>query len=286
MRKDGSRLNVSLTISPVRDAAGRIVGASKIARDITERLRQEEALKAANAALEQANADLKQFTYSVSHDLQEPLRSVMIYSELLQKTCGEKLGDLGKEFIEHTVQGAERLHNLLNNLRIYTQISTSDESLGETEAAEALRKTLLNLEVAIKESGALISSTHLPRIRMNEFQLEQVFQNLIGNAIRYRSDLPPRVEIAAVRQDGQWLFTVRDNGIGIEPEFTEQIFGMFKRLHTAAKYPGSGMGLAICKRIIERAGGRIWVDSAPGSGSTFCFTVPGGTLAQESGREH
>lgn len=286
MRKDGARLNISLTISPVRDANGRIVGASKIARDITNRVRQEEALKAANAALEQANADLQQFAYSASHDLQEPLRTVMLYSELLQKTCGDKLGDLGKEFIGHTVQGAERMHNLLKNLRIYTRVSTSDELSGETDAAEALRKALLDLETAIKESGTSINSTHLPRVRMDEFQLEQVFQNLIGNAIRYRSDVVPRVEIAAVRQGEEWLFTVRDNGIGIEQKFAEQIFGMFKRLHTAAKYPGTGMGLAICKRIIERAGGRIWVDSSPGSGSTFYFTVPGGTLAQEASAEH
>ena len=281
MRKDGSRLNISLTISPLRDAAGRILGASKIARDITGRIRQDEALKAANVALEQANADLQQFAYSASHDLQEPLRTIMIYSQLLQNTYGDSLGERGNEFVAHTVQAAARLDNLLKNLRIYTRVSQSDEPAGESEAAEALQKALLDLEVAIKESGASISSALLPRVRMNDFQLEQVFQNIIGNAIRYRSELPPHVEISAERQEGAWLFTVRDNGIGIEPQFTEQVFGMFKRLHSGAEYPGTGMGLAICKRIIERGGGRIWVESVPGKGSTFYFTIPCGTMAQE-----
>lgn len=281
MRKDGSRLNISLTISPVRDADGQIVGASKIARDITERIRQDEALRAANAALEQANADLQQFAYSASHDLQEPLRAIMTYSELLQKTCGDSLGESGNEFVAHTVQAAARLDNLLRNLRIYIQVSGSDDPPGESESAEALRKALLDLEVTIKESGASISSARLPRVRMNEFQLEQIFQNLIGNAIRYRGERPPQVEIDAQRQEREWLFTVRDNGIGFEPRFAEQIFGMFKRLHNQAEYPGTGMGLAICKRIIERGGGRIWVNSVPGKGSTFYFTIPCGTMAQE-----
>lgn len=274
IRKDGARRNISLTISPLRDADGLIVGASKIARDITERIRQDEAVRAVNAELERANADLQQFAYSASHDLQEPLRTIKIYSELLQKTCADSLGERGNEFVSHTVQAATRLDSLLKNLRIYTQVSQSDEPAGESEAAEALRKALLDLEGTIKESGASISSVPLPRVRMNEFQLEQVFQNIIGNAIRYSRELPPHVEIAAVRQEEEWLFTVRDNGIGIEARFAEQIFGMFKRLHSGAEYPGTGMGLAICKRIIERAGGRIWVESAPGEGSTFYFTIP------------
>lgn len=273
MRKDGLLLNISLTVSPVKDADGRVVGASKIARDVTERVRQNEALRAANAELERANADLQQFAHSVSHDLQEPLRAVGIYSELLQKTFGDKLGPTGEQFISHMVQGVRRLANLLADLRIYTQVTTMDEdSTDEIDAAEVLKKALLNLEVAIKESGTSISSGRLPCVRMHEFQLEQVFQNLIGNAIHYRSELSPRVQIAAVRKGDEWLFSVQDNGIGIEPRFQEQIFGMFKRLHTANS--GTGMGLAICKWIIERAGGRLWVESEPGKGSTFYFTVP------------
>jgi light-regulated signal transduction histidine kinase (bacteriophytochrome) len=277
VRKDGTYRNVSLTVSPVRTAGGRIAGASKVARDITEKVRQAEALQQANAALKRANADLQLFAYSASHDLQEPLRMVAIYSELLRKKFGGKLGPSGDEYIGYTVLGARRMESLLRDLRTYTQVSTMGKDPTEDiDAGAILQKTLLNLEVAIRDSGASISSTALPRVRMYEFQLEQVFQNLIGNAIGYRGDAPPRIYIAARRQGNDWLFSVQDNGIGIDPEFQDQIFGIFKRLHSAAEYSGTGMGLAICQRAIERAGGRIWVESTPGEGSTFYFTIPSG----------
>jgi PAS domain S-box-containing protein len=275
MKKDGTKLNISLTISPVKDSRGRIVGASKVARDITEKVLQDEALKAANAALTRANADLQQFAYSASHDLQEPLRMVAAYSELLQQRFGGQLGEVGGEYIRHTVAGAMRMDALLRNLRTFALVSTSEYNPTEdVDANHVLKNVLTNLEIAISESGAEIFSAPLPRVRIYEFQLEQVFQNLIGNAITYRSSDPPRIKVAAVRQSGEWLFSVQDNGIGIAPEFKEQIFGMFKRLHSAAEYRGTGMGLAICQRIIERAGGRIWLESEPGRGSTFYFTLP------------
>jgi light-regulated signal transduction histidine kinase (bacteriophytochrome) len=275
VRKDGSRLNVSLTVSPVKAADGRVAGASKVARDITEKVRQAEALQQANTALKRANADLQLFAYSASHDLQEPLRMVAIYSQLLQKRFGGKLGPTGDEYIGYTVQGATRMESLLRDLRTYTQVSTmGQDPTDDIDASEILQKTLLNLQVAISNSGASISSTALPKVRMYEFQLEQVLQNLIGNAIAYHGDEPPRIHIAAVRQGREWLFSVQDNGIGIEHQFQEQIFGIFKRLHSTTEYSGTGMGLAICQRAIERAGGRIWVESAPGRGSTFYFTVP------------
>jgi PAS domain S-box-containing protein len=275
IRKDGVRLNISLTISPVKDASGKIVGASKVARDFTAQVRQAQALQDANAALERANADLQQFAYSASHDLQEPLRMVAIYSELLKQRFGGQLGSSGDEYIAYTIQGARRMENLLKDLRTYTQFTTMDqEPSGDLDAGAVLEKTLLNLEVAIKESGASITSDSLPRVRIHEFELDQIFQNLIGNAIRYRGNLPPSIHITAVRAGQEWQFSVQDNGIGIEPQFQQQIFGIFKRLHSAAQYPGTGMGLAICKRIIERVGGRIWAESAPGQGSKFCFTVP------------
>jgi len=282
MRKDRSLLHVSLTISPVKDAQGRIVGASKVARDVTDKVLQEDALREANAALQSANSDLQQFAHSASHDLQEPLRTVAIYSELLQTRFGGKLGPVGDEYIGYTVQGALRMENLLKGLRIYTQVSTPGHAAPEDiDAGEILKRVLVNLNVAITESGAAISHTELPRVRIYEFQLEQVFQNLILNAVRYRSSLPPRIHVAAVRQAEEWLFSVRDNGIGIESQFKEHIFGIFKRLHTAAEYSGSGMGLAICQRAIERAGGRIWVESEFGAGSTFYFTIPCGKAARE-----
>jgi PAS domain S-box-containing protein len=275
VRKDGSPVKISLTISPVKGSDGRIVGASKVARDITERVRYREALQHANSALERANGDLQQFADSASHDLQEPLRMVAIYSELLKEEFGGKLGPAGDEYIRYTTLGARRMQELLKDLRDYMRVSMAGKDpTDDIDAGEVLKKTLLNLEVAIKDSGASISNTTLPRVRMFEFQLEQVLQNLIGNAIRYRTALPPRIHIAASRRGEEWLFSVQDNGIGIEPQFKEQIFGIFKRLHTEAEYSGTGMGLAICQRAVERAGGRIWVESEPGGGSTFYFTIP------------
>jgi PAS domain S-box-containing protein len=273
--KDGKILTVSLTVSPVRDASGTIVGASKVARDITERKVQEEALRAANAALTQSNADLQQFAYSASHDLQEPLRMVSTYGDMLKRRFGGKLGPSGDEYIGYTIQGALRMERLLKDLRAYMQATTMGKApTGEIEAGGVLDKALANLEAAIVESGASITRTDLPRIRIHEFQLQQLFQNLIGNSIRYRSQEPPRIHISAELRGQEWLFSVQDNGIGINPQYKEHVFGLFQRLHGAAEYPGTGMGLAICQRLIERAGGRIWMDSEPGQGSTFFFTVP------------
>ncbi|HKA00982.1 MAG TPA: PAS domain S-box protein [Candidatus Solibacter sp.] len=269
VRKDGTTLNVSLTISPVKDANGRIIGASKIARDITDRVQREH-------ALEQANADLEQFAYSASHDLQEPLRMVAAYSELLKRKFGGKLGPEADEYIGYMVSGASRMESLLRDLRSYTQVlSGNAEPPGEIEPARVLRKVLANLEVAIADSGAIIQHADLPRVYIYEFQLQQVLQNLIGNAIRYRGAETPRIHISAERRNGRCLFAVQDNGIGIDPQYKEQIFGIFKRLHSAGEFPGTGMGLAICQRIIESGGGRIWVESKPGRGSTFYFTVAG-----------
>ena len=238
-------------------------------------MRQQKALEEANAALQWANADLQQFAYSASHDLQEPLRMVIAFSELLRNSFGSSLGSAGAEYVGHIIEGAKRLDNLLRDLRSYTLASAADSPPpDEIDAGEVLHKTLSNLEASIRESGASITSAALPKVRMHSFQLEQVLQNLIANAIRYRSDQPPCIQISAQPHGREWLFSIQDNGIGIEPEFREQIFGIFKRLHSSAEYPGTGMGLAICQRIIERSGGRIWVESQVGRGSTFFFTVP------------
>jgi PAS domain S-box-containing protein len=273
--KDGRILTVSLTVSPIRDSSGAIVGASKVARDITEREQQEHVLREANTALTRSNDDLQQFAYSASHDLQEPLRMVSIYGELLQKKFGGKLGAKGDEYIGYTIQGALRMEQLLRDLRTYTQASISgQEATEDIDAGEILNQALVNLGAAIKESGALITRTDLPRLRMHGFQLEQLFQNLIANAIRYRTSAPPRIHVAAVQQSAEWLFSVKDNGIGIHPQYKDQIFGLFKRLHNTSEYPGTGMGLAICERIVERRGGKIWVESEAGRGSTFYFTTP------------
>ena len=273
--KDGKILTVSLSVSPIRDSNGKIIGASKVARDITERERQAQALRDANAALLRSNADLQQFAYSASHDLQEPLRMVATYSELLRREFGSKLGPSGDEYIAYTVQGALRMEQLLKDLRAYTLASVGgQEPEGDIDADDSLDKALANLKGAIAESGASISRTALPRVRIHAVQLEQLFQNLIGNAIRYKSADPPQIHVAAVRQGSDWLFSVQDNGIGIDPRYKEQVFELFKRLHSLSEYPGTGMGLAICRRIVERAGGRIWVESESGRGSKFYFTIP------------
>jgi light-regulated signal transduction histidine kinase (bacteriophytochrome) len=275
MRKDGTRLNISLTISPLRDTRGRVVGASKIARDITDKVRQEQALQAANVALQVANEDLQQFAHSASHDLQEPLRSVAIYCQLLQKKYAGALDPNGRQYLDFAVEGARRMEDLLKNLRLYMQVSMADKALViAIDANQAFHNTLLNLKVAIEETGATVTSSELPNVSMPPGQLELIFQNLITNAIRYRSDLPPKIQVAVARQPAGWLFSVQDNGVGIEPRFHEHIFGLFRRLHAGTENSGSGMGLAICQRIIARVGGRIWVESEPGSGSTFLFTIP------------
>lgn len=273
--KDGRILAVSLTISPVRDASGRIIGASKIARDVTEQVKARQDLEKANELLARSNADLEHFAYSASHDLQEPLRMISIYSEMLQRKFGGKLGANGDEYIGFILEGAARMEQLLKDLRTYAHSAKmGDEGAQDLDSEEILRRTLVSLKPAIDSNQASITHGPLPRVRMYEFQLEQLFQNLIGNAIRYRSERTPEIHISAEWRGGMWQFSVQDNGIGIDPQYREQVFGIFKRLHSAAEYPGTGMGLAICQRIVERMGGRIWVESESGRGSTFLFTVP------------
>jgi len=273
--KDGSLLNISLMISPVRDAQGRVVAASKVARNITERMRQEKALQEANEALTQSNEDLEQFAYSASHDLQEPLRMATAFSELLQSKFGGKLGGEGDEFIRYIVDASTRMQQLLHDLRAFTRASKlTQDQVPNIDAGEVLRRSISNMKTAIDDSNAVITRGELPVVAIHEFQLEQLFQNIISNAIRYRSRTSPVIHIDAKCSDSKCTFSICDNGIGIDPRFKEQIFGIFQRLHTTADYPGTGMGLAICQRIVERRGGRIWVESEPERGSTFYFTLP------------
>lgn len=273
--KDGRVLTVSLTVSPIRDASGKIVGASKVARDITERVAAEEALRKAGEALSRANADLEHFAWSASHDLQEPLRMVSTYTELLRRRFSGQLGETGEEYIRYAVEGAQRMEHLLKDLVSYMHISAETGTPADVDANEALGQALANLRATITSSSARITHEPLPVVHMHRLELEQVFQNLVSNAIRYRGEELPNIHIGVERQGGHWKFSVRDNGIGINPRYKEHIFGMFKRLHSSAEYPGSGMGLAICQRIVSRAGGRIWVESELGRGSTFFFTIPG-----------
>jgi PAS domain S-box-containing protein len=229
----------------------------------------------ANAELRRVNYDLEQFAYSASHDLQEPLRMIAIYSQLLKKKFSGQLGDQGEEYIRYTIDGAVRIESLVRDLLTYTRASKSSQDPVEpVDANLAVSRALADLRVPIEETGAVVDSETLPTVHMPRLHLEQVFQHLIGNALKFRGAVPPRVSVAAVVGDGEWIFSVKDNGIGIEPQYKEQIFGIFKRLHTPGEYSGTGMGLAICQRVVERNGGRIWVESELGRGATFFFSVP------------
>ncbi len=402
-RKDGTLLDISLTISPVKDPWGRIVGASKIARDITETKRFESILVASESRfrqladampqivwtaradghvdyynsrwyeftgygpdtskdaswetimhpddlepwretwqksvtsgepynleyrlfdraenrwrwfvaravavrendggpvkwfgsctdideqkhvqedLQRANYDLEQFAFSASHDLQEPLRSIKIYSELLSRRHGHLIDEDAKTFLGFVKDGATRMEMLVRDLLSYTKASSVEYKAENVDANQVLRAVLANLAGAISEAGATVTSESLPTLSMHDLHLQQLFQNIIGNAIKYRSpDRSPAVQVSAGRKNGLWTFAIADNGIGIEPQYKENIFGLFKRLHTVDQYSGTGIGLAICRRIVERYGGRIWVESVPGKGSTFRFTIPAGDHGPES----
>jgi PAS domain S-box-containing protein len=253
---------------PVYDSDGKIVKWFGSSIDIDDLKRVEDDLR-------RANEDLEQFAFSASHDLQEPLRSVKIYSELLSTTCGGALDSQGLEFLTYLRSGATRMEMLVRDLLAYTQVTKFEKPVEAADSGEALATTLANLAGAISESGATVTADPLPCLPVHLTHLQQMFQNLIGNAIKYRSpERPPVVHISAERQGGHWIFTVSDNGIGIGPEYKERIFGLFKRLHTSDEYSGTGIGLAICQRIVDRYHGRIWVESEPGKGSTFRFTFP------------
>jgi PAS domain S-box-containing protein len=266
-RKDGTLLDISLTISPVRDSNGTVIGASKTARDITER-------KRVDTAIRRINRNLEQFSFSVSHDLQEPLRNIKLYSELLTQRFGEKLGDEALELLGYLQTGATRMEMLVRDLLAYTRVSNIEAVQEATDANAELAEALESLGNAITESGAVVTSDPLPCVPMHGSHLRQVFQNLVGNAIKYRRpEQTPEVHVSAFQQRGCYTFSVRDTGIGIEPQYSETIFKLFKRLHTDEEYAGTGLGLAICQRIVEQYEGRIWVESEPGKGSTFYFTI-------------
>ncbi|HEY3453191.1 MAG TPA: PAS domain S-box protein [Bryobacteraceae bacterium] len=253
---------------PVRDANGKVVKWFGTCTDIDDQKQVEDQLR-------RANQDLEQFAFSASHDLQEPLRSIKIYSELLMKRHAYSLNGEALKFMSFLRNGATRMESLVRDLLTYTQATSFGEPPKVTDANEALKTALANLSGAIAENGAQVTNGPLPSLPVNGTHLQQLFQNLIGNALKYHSPKrPPGVHIEAERQNENWVFSVTDNGIGIDPQYKESIFGLFKRLHSSDEYSGTGIGLAICQRIVDRYHGRIWVESEPGRGSTFRFTLP------------
>jgi light-regulated signal transduction histidine kinase (bacteriophytochrome) len=233
------------------------------------------ALREANESLRRANSDLQQFAFSASHDLQEPLRTVSIYSQLLGRRYAEHFDEAGLTFLGYLTSSAKRMASLVQDLLTYTRTGQEAELGGEiADAGEALQAALGGLSASINESAAEVTHVPLPRVPMRSVHLQQIFQNLVGNAIKYRGAEAPRIYVSCQQQESKWVFSVRDNGIGIDPAYKERIFGIFKRLHTADQYSGTGIGLAICKRIVERYGGSIWVESEAGEGATFFFAIP------------
>jgi light-regulated signal transduction histidine kinase (bacteriophytochrome) len=224
--------------------------------------------------LERSNRELELFAYVASHDLQEPLRMVASYTQLLARRYKDKLDADAQEFTAFAVDGAIRMQKLINDLLMYSRVGTKGKPFEPIEGEEILRAVLSNLKIAIQESGAIVSHDPLPTIHGDPVQLIQVFQNLIGNAIKFRGSAPPRVHVGVEKKERQWTFSVRDNGIGIDRQYFDRIFVIFQRLHTREEYPGTGIGLAVCKKIVERHGGRIWVESESGKGTTFFLTIP------------
>ena len=247
----------------------------RLERESAEALREKsEQLRETSEELSRSNKELEQFAFVVSHDLQEPLRMVSSYLQLLERRYKGQLDTSADEFIHFAVDGADRMKGLILDLLAYSRVGTQGGELRATDLAQVLDDVTRDLEVALKEAGARIEAEGLPRVMADPRQASQLLQNLIGNAVKFRGEAAPQVRVEAAREGRLWHLQVSDNGIGIAPQFNDQIFGVFKRLHTREEYSGSGIGLAICKKITERHGGRIWVESAPGEGATFHFTLP------------
>ena len=273
-RKDGTTFPVSIESRLILDEKGGIQGIRCNVQDITERKRVERVLEKKTQELARSNKDLEQFAYVASHDLQEPLRMVTSYVQLLAKRYESKLDSDAKEFIDFAVDGAVRMRKLINDLLTYSRVGTQGKELSPTDSEAVLAQSVNDLKVTIEENGALVTHDPLPTVMADSPQLEQLFQNLIGNAIKFRGNEPPHVHISASRNGKGWIFSIRDNGIGFAPEYSERVFVIFQRLHSRQEYAGTGIGLAICKKIVERHGGHIWVESDVGKGAIFRFTIP------------
>jgi PAS domain S-box-containing protein len=274
-RKDGSDFPIEIMLSPLESSEGILVTAA--IRDITERKKSEEHLVKTVAELKRSNDELQQFAYVASHDLQEPLRMVASYTQLLAQRYKGRLDSDADEFIAYAVDGSNRMQGLIQDLLAYSRAGTNEKVLREISSKKALNEGLANLRATIEETGAVVTHDWLPAITTDSTQLAQVFQNLIGNAIKYRSDKIPHVHISAAENgDHEWVFSVKDNGLGIDAQYFDRIFILFQRLHGQTEFQGTGIGLAICKKMLERLGGKIWVKSELGKGSTFYFSLPEG----------
>ncbi|MYC28336.1 MAG: PAS domain-containing protein [Nitrospira sp. SB0662_bin_26] len=277
-RKDGSPFWNELYIAPVKDQQGKLTHFIGIQTDITQRKHQETELANKTRELAQSNAELQQFAYVASHDLQEPLRMVSSYTQLLGKRYRGKLDQDADEFIGYAVDGATRMQRLIRDLLEYSRVGAERQSFEETDCELVFQQAMQNLSASVLERHAEVTHDPLPIVRASPTHLTQIFQNLIGNALKFQGDAPPKIHVGVKALPDGWEFSVRDNGVGMPGDQLERIFAIFQRLHGQSEYPGTGIGLAICKRIVGKYGGHIWVASEPGQGSTFYFTL---TTAQE-----
>jgi light-regulated signal transduction histidine kinase (bacteriophytochrome) len=266
VRKDGKRLDVSFTLSPIKDGQGQITGIAGIARDITE-------AKQTETELRRSNAELEQFAYVASHDLQEPLRAMAGTVQVLQNRYQGKLDARADMIITHAVAAVTRMQTLVSDLLAFSRLARHGDLFAPTDFTNVLQDVSANLEVAIAESGASITHDDLPIMMADGSQMRQLLQNLLSNAIKFRGESPLQIHVSARREENTWLFSVSDNGPGIEPQYFERIFVIFQRLVTRDEYPGTGIGLAVCKKIVERHGGHIWLESEMDKGATFYFTI-------------
>jgi PAS domain S-box-containing protein len=281
LRRDGSEFPLEISLSPMTLDDGETLIISNV-RDVTARKAADERLRATAEDLSRSNAELEQFAYVASHDLQEPLRMVASYTQLLARRYQGQLGADADEFIGFAVDGARRMQELINDLLTYSRVGTRALLLEAIDVNRLVDQVVSDLAAAIVESKATITRDALPNVWGDPIQVHQLFQNLIANAIKFhRRDEAPQVHVSSLMADGVRTFSVSDNGVGIEPRYLERIFVLFQRLHTRAEYPGTGIGLAICKKIVERHGGEMRVDSVPGSGTTFWFTLPTARTGKE-----
>lgn len=271
----------NVTASPIYDEKGKVIGSVHVARNITRRREMEDQLKLALKAkenilveLKRSNKELEQFAYLASHDLQEPLRMVTSFLKLLENRYKGKLDSDADEFIYYAVDGAERLQKLITDLLSYSRVSSKGKDFELVDIENVLHDSVLNLNVSIEENNAQITHDPLPTIMADPSQFTQIFQNLIGNAIKFRGDDAPKIHVGVENADDKWIFKIIDNGIGIDSKHQDLIFEVFQRLHERDEYPGTGIGLSMCQKIVERHNGEIWVDSKVGEGSTFYFTIP------------
>ncbi|MGH7740246.1 MAG: PAS domain-containing sensor histidine kinase, partial [bacterium] len=266
VRKDGTRFWAENVLTALWDEGGTLKGFAKITRDITQRKKIDE--------LARSNRELEQFAYVASHDLQEPLRMVSSFVQLLALDYKGRLDKTADQYIQEAVGGVKRMQALILDLLTYSRLDSGGRPFEKVDCAEALGQALADLEVGLKGSGAKVFQSALPVVKGDFNQMVQLFQNLIANAVKFKADDPPEIHVGARKEDGEWIFCARDNGIGLDPVYAEQIFEIFKRLHTRHEYPGTGIGLAICKKVVTRHGGRIWVESELGKGASFFWTLP------------